>query len=281
VRGELVRLNATWQEVLQRHEYPGPIKNLLGQMMAATALLESTIKFQGSLIMQVQGKGPLTLAVTECTSEKTMRAIARWNEEALHGSLTQIIGTGTLAITIMPTKGRRYQGIVDVSSGDLASAIEDYMFRSQQLNTKLWLFADDNLAAGMLLQKMPEEEAEHTGEITEDADAWNRFTLLADTIKQDELTQLPFQEIVRRLFAEEDVRLFDIQPMSFRCYCSAERVRNTLRMLGYDEVASLLKEQEKVEVNCEFCNPLYVFDKVDVEQMFASGAKPHTPPTRH
>lgn len=282
IRGELVRLNATWQEVLQRHHYPEPIKNLLGEMMAASALLSSILKFEGSLIMQVQGKGPLTLAVAECTSQRNMRAIARWHEGVLPEELQQLVGLGSLAITIEPKTGKRYQGIVDVSCGSLAKAIEDYMHRSQQLETRLWLSCDEQQTSGMLLQKMPQDDGSYERlEVEEDTDAWNRVTQLAGTVHNEELTQLPFEDLLRRLFYEEDVRIFEPEPVSFRCSCSKDRVRNTLKMLGHDEVSSLFDETGTISVNCEFCNHLYELDRVDVEELFASEVRVQHPDTRH
>jgi molecular chaperone Hsp33 len=283
IRGELVRLNATWQEVLQRHEYPEPVRNILGEMMAASALLSAMLKFEGSLIMQIQGSGPLTLAVAECTSERNLRAIANWHDEALFGaSLPELVGKGSLAITIEPKQGRRYQGIVDVGSGSLTKAIEDYMHRSQQLETRMWLAVDETQASGLLLQKMPESEDLHERDLLEeDADAWNRVTVLADTVHQDELATLPFDQLLRRLFYEEDVRLFEAEPVSFRCSCSKDRVHNTLRMLGYEEIISLFEERPIISVNCEFCNHLYEFDRVDIEELFASDFKVEGSHTKH
>lgn len=282
IRGEVVRLNATWQEVLQRHAYPEPIKNLLGEMMAASALLSAMLKFDGSLIMQIQGSGPLKLAVAECTSQRNLRAIANWHQDISGGALQQLVGKGSLAITIEPKKGTRYQGIVDVSVGDLSKAIEDYMHRSQQLETKLWLTVDENQASGMLLQKLPEPEEPHRTILSEvDDDAWNRVSYLADTVHKEELATLPFEDLLRRLFYEEDVRLFEAEPVSFRCSCSKDRVRNTLKMLGYEEIISLFEERQTVSVNCEFCNHLYEFDRVDIEALFASDVKVDVSQLKH
>jgi len=275
IRGEMVRLNATWQEVLQRHAYPGSVKNLLGEMMAASALLSAMLKFDGSLIIQIQGSGPLTLAVAECTSHRNLRAIANWHDDlAGADTLQQMIGTGSLAITIEPKQGRRYQGIVDVSVGGLVGAIEDYMLRSQQLETKMWLTVGETQVSGMLLQKLPEPEDKFRRVLLEeDTDAWNRITTLADTVHDDELSDLPFEQLLRRLFYEEDVRVFETEPVSFRCSCTRDRVRNTLKMLGYQEIISLFEEHQTVRVNCEFCNHLYEFDRVDIEALFASDVK--------
>jgi molecular chaperone Hsp33 len=282
VRGEIVRLNATWQEVLQRHYYPEPVKNLLGEMMAASALLSAMLKFDGSLIMQIQGSGPLNLAVAECTNQRNLRAIANWQDELPSAGLQELVGKGSLAITIEPKAGNRYQGIVDAGVGELSQAIEDYMQRSQQLETKMWLTVDDKQTAGMLLQKLPEpQDGVQNYLVEEDVDAWNRITHLANTLQKDELSSLPFEQLLRRLFYEEDVRIFEAEPMSFRCSCSIERVRNTLRMLGYEEITSLFDERQTVSVNCEFCNHHYKFDRVDVEELFASDVKVDSSSVKH
>ena len=279
VRGELVHSNQSWQEILKRHEYPANIRNILGEMAAAAMLLSATLKFKGSLIMQIQGNGPLAMAVIEATSERTMRGLAQWEGDISNMSLLEMLGTGRLVITIDPHKGERYQGIVDLSSGDIGQALEDYMLRSQQLETRLWLFADGFCAAGMLLQKMPDDLSSEIH--VEDEDAWSRVTQLANTVKDDELALLPFEDLIRRLFHEEDVRIFEKDPISFRCSCTRDRVTDMLRMLGYEEVQSILESETNVGVNCQFCNHYYEFDKVDVEAVFAVNVASNKPSTKH
>lgn len=278
VRGELVHLNQSWQEILRRHDYPENLQNILGQMAAASLLLSATLKFTGSMVMQVQGNGPLSIAVMEATSDRTLRGMAQWQGDVGDMDLSQMVGDATLCITIIPEGGERYQGIVDLSSGDIRLALEDYMRRSQQLETRLWLFADSNQAGGMLIQKMP--GAGTPDWLSADADAWARVSQLANTVTRDELAGLKFEELLYRLFNEEEVRVFDKQPVSFRCSCTRERVENVLRMLGYDETQALLESQTTIGVNCEFCNHYYEFDKVDVEQLFAANVPTDTPTTR-
>ncbi len=275
VRGELVRLDATWQAVLTRHDYPIPVRDLLGETMAASALLAATLKFEGALIMQMQGNGPLTLAVAECSSDFHLRAIAKWREE-LHGNnLRELLGEGKFVISIDPkTGGQIYQGIVALEGNRVAQVLEHYMLQSEQLDTRLWLAADGEQACGLLLQRLPEAESE-------DPDAWNRALNLAGTLSSVELLKLAPREILRRLFHEEDLRVFDPRPVAFRCSCSRERVGNMLRMLGLSEVHSILAEQGKVDVNCEFCNHHYSFDAVDAEQLFAADVVTHPGNTRH
>jgi len=264
VRGEAVHLDATWQAVLERCDYPPVLRNLLGELMAAAALLAATLKFSGSLIMQIQGGGPVKLLVVECGADLTMRAMSHWQGDIPDGaSLRELVGEGRFVITIDPKQGKQtYQGIVDLEGDSVAEVLEHYMRRSEQLDTRLWLAADESGAAGMLLQKMPDGE-------DVDADAWNRVIHLGATITRQELLDLSTRDIIRRLFHEEDIRLFDSTPVHFGCNCSRERVANTLRMLGQNDVRSLLAETGYIEADCEFCNRHYVFDAVDAEQIFA------------
>lgn len=276
VRGELVHLDATWRAILERRDYPEPVRELLGQAMAAAALLITTIKFTGSLILQIQGNGPVSLIVVQAKHDRTLRGLAHWTDPVLPGPLAQLVGDARLAITIDQGGDReRYQGIVALNTEEtLAHALEEYFARSEQLATRLWLVTGEERAAGMLLQALPGE--------TEDADAWNRTVQLADTLSREELLELPQREVLRRLFHEEDVRLFEPEPVSFRCSCSRERIETVLRGLGYDEVQSIIAEQGRVSVDCEFCNQNYLFDAVDVEKLFAAGEhQPTVPRTRH
>lgn len=275
VRGEIVHLDATWQAVLERHEYPLPLRNLLGELMAAAALLAATLKFSGALVMQMQGNGPVRLVVIECNSDMTMRATAKWEGELAGNSLTELLGEGRFAISLHSDEGKQhYQGIIELSGGSVAEMLENYMRHSEQLDTRLWLAAGTSHAAGMLLQRLPEQHAE-------DADAWNRVTHLAGTITQQELLGLPALGIIHRLFHEEDLRLLESHLVRFRCSCSHERVANMLRMLGYDEVKAALAEMGQVEVNCEFCNRHYRYDAVDAEQIFAAEIVTEAPRSVH
>lgn len=275
VRGEIVHLDATWQAVLERHDYPLPLRTVLGELMAAAALLAATLKFSGALVMQMQGNGPVRLVVVECNSDMTMRATAKWEGELAGNNLAELLGEGRFAISIITGEGKQnYQGIVELSGGSVADMLENYMRHSEQLDTRLWLAAGSGHAAGMLLQRLPEQRAE-------DADAWNRVTHLGSTITQQELLGLPALGIIHRLFHEEDVRLLESHPVSFRCSCSHERVASMLRMLGYDEVKAILAEVGEVEVKCEFCNRRYRYDVVDAEQVFAAEIVTEAPRSVH
>ncbi len=275
VRGEIVRLDATWRAVLTRHAYPEPVRHLLGEMMAAAALLAATLKFQGALIMQMQGSGPVTLAVVECDSEFHLRATAKWRDDLAAGDLPALLGNGKFVITIDPKTGNQsYQGIVALEGTTVAQVLAHYLLQSEQLDTRLWLAADGEQACGLLLQRLPENASE-------DQDAWNRALNLSNTLTPGELLNLPGREVLHRLFHEEDLRLFNPQPVSFRCSCSRERVANMLRLLGLGEVHAILAERGLVEVDCEFCNQRYGFDAVDAEQLFAAEVVTQPGSTRH
>ena len=272
VRGELVHLDDAWRAVLERHDYPPALRSVMGELMASAVLLAATLKLKGSLILQIQGQGPVTLLVVECDGELNVRATAKWQGELEGIAFTQMVGDGRFVITLDPRDGgQTYQGIVELDGESVAEVLQNYMLRSDQLETRLWLAADEQHAAGLLLQKMPGEGGYAVSpNEDEDDDMWSRVTMLTDTLKREELLGLPAVELIRRLYAEEDVRLFATQPVAFRCSCSRDRVARMLKMLGRDEVQSLLAEQGVAEVTCEFCNHKYVFDKVDAEQVFAS-----------
>lgn len=263
IRGERVHLDASWRSVLERHDYPPLLRQMMGELTAAAVLLAATLKLDGSLMLQIQGSGSLKLLVVECGGDLKLRATAKW-EGPLQGSLPELLGDGRFVITLIQKNGKpAYQGIVALEGSCVAEILQNYMIRSEQLDTRLWLAADEHSASGMLLQKLPEQAADDT-----DVDAWSRVDQLAQTLHNDELLQLPTQELLHRLFHEEDVRLFEVQPVAFQCTCSRDNVAQMLRMLGEEEVESILTERQTIEVQCEFCNHRYQFDKIDAAQMF-------------
>lgn len=275
VRGNLVNLTNTFQLALNKQHLPAGLKCALGELMAASALLTATLKMNGSLVLQIQSKGALKLLVVECTSDFGIRATAKWNGEITdEQNLFDLIEHGQFVITLDPKDGgQTYQGIVPIEGDDISTILENYMLRSEQIDTKIWLASDGKSAAGMLLQKLPdtmnqisksEDSAEH------DIDAWNRVGHLADTITNEELLELDTETLLHRLFHEEDVRLFEASNTKFFCSCTRASVANMLRMLGNDEISSILEEQGKIEVNCDFCNTHYQFDKVDAAQLMVS-----------
>lgn len=270
VRGELVQLSATVAEVMARHDYPERVQALLGEAVAAAVLLASTLKFEGSLILQARGDGPLETLMVECSDQLEVRGIAQvgegWSEQTATLSLAELFGHGQLAITIDPVKGQRYQGVVPLDAPTLAGCLEHYFEQSEQLPTRLWLTADEDGAAGMLLQVLPGHDD------AEDADIWPRLQQLTDTVKPDEMLSLPATELLYRLYHEELVELHEANEVCFRCTCSRERTEQVLLSLGEAELRDILAEQGEIDISCQFCNQEYIFDGIDVEQMLRGGA---------
>ncbi|HKJ71680.1 MAG TPA: Hsp33 family molecular chaperone HslO [Gammaproteobacteria bacterium] len=277
VRGRHVDLDATWKAALENTDYPPPVRDALGELMAASLLLIGTLKLQGSLKVEARGDGPLSLMVVQATSERTVRGLAHWQGPVPEGGdLQALMGEGGhLVLTIEPAgEGREYQGIVDLAGGSVARALEAYFEQSEQLPTRIWLAADGGHAGGLLLQRLPNEEGD-------DPDAWDRTVYLADTLTDPELLGLPANDLLYRLFHEETVRVFDPEYVSFRCSCSADRVAGMLRGLGRDEVRDIIAQEGEVRVHCEFCGKAYVYDAVDAEGLFAAAAPGDGSDSRH
>lgn len=291
VRGMLVRLTDSWQELLRRrgeaNGFPSPVRELLGEMSAAVTLMQANIKFNGSVVLQVFGDGPVKLAVAEARSDLSFRATAKVLGEVAEGAqleaLLNVHGKGRCAITLDPKErlpGQQpYQGVVPLHGDQreplqqLSQVLEHYMLQSEQLDTRLVLAANDEVAAGLLIQRLPiEGEANLGGRHNEDeiglSEAFNRIAHLASTLTKEELLSLDADTILRRLFWEEDVRRFEPQQPSFACTCSRERVRGMLQSLGPEEAHSILAEQGRIEIGCDHCGQHYHFDAVDVGELF-------------
>ena len=278
VRGELVELSATWQQVLARRDYPVAVKRLLGEMLSAAALLSATLKFNGEIVMQVHGDGPVKLLVVECDSQLRLRATAKVIEGEVvpdDATLTQLVnlnGQGRFAITLDPQDKmpgqQAYQGIVPLDGDDVATVIENYMQRSEQLDTKLWLAADGQVSRGLLLQKLPTTGGINTPE--DELDTWNRMSMLGNTLRTEELLSTDIETLLRRLFWEETIRVFEPDHPQFHCSCSREKVGNMLKMLGREEVEEALADLGKLEVDCDFCGQHYEFDPIDCAHLFIS-----------
>lgn len=281
VRGEWVGLERSYAEVLAKHPYPEPVAELLGELLAAAALLIGTLKFDGLLVLQARSAGAVPLLMVECSSARDVRGIARYHAEQIEADATlgQLMPEGVLTMTIDPTRGQRYQGIVALDGATLADCLSGYFASSEQLPTRFWLAADSRRACGMLLQQLPADR-------TPDAEAreadWQHLTTLADTLSAEELLGLDAETVLHRLYHQETVRVFDRLPLQFRCSCSRERSANALTSLGQQDAELLLKEQGgRVTIDCQFCNQRYEFDASDVAQLFAGGGSDAPSTTRH
>jgi len=303
IRGHIVHLDAAWRALLEHRDYPVAVRDMLGEAVAASVLLSATLKFDGTLSLQLQGDGPVHLLLAQCTNELAVRAVARYQEAPeIHdarSTLPVLAGTGRLMVTLENEDlSQRYQGIVALDQSRLAGCLQRYFEESEQLPTRLWLHADERGVSGILLQRLSDDSvAQRTGAdnlrvptgaqriVGPDRaavdDAWRRVQLLADTLTPGELRTLTDREILHRLFAEDDVRVFESAPVSFRCRCSRERVVAMLRGIGVEEARGVLAERGHVEVVCDFCNRAYRFDAVDVEQIFAAATAAESSGTVH
>ncbi|QYK01241.1 Hsp33 family molecular chaperone HslO [Shewanella psychrotolerans] len=269
VRGQIVQLEKSYQEILSAHTYPVAIQHLLGELMAATSLLTATLKFDGDISVQVQGNGPVSLAVINGNNLQQLRGVARWDGEVDNDAdLAKLMGQGHMVITLTPTNGERYQGVVALDKPTLAECLEQYFAQSEQLPTTIRLFANGKQAAGMLLQVLP-GESEHNEE-------FEHLEQLTSTIKAEELFELDATDVLHRLYHQEEVRLFDPIEVSFSCTCSRERSGQALKTVSKEELDSILAEQGKIEMGCEYCNSNYSFDAIDIEALFNNVQTPDT-----
>ncbi|AIW12683.1 Hsp33 family molecular chaperone HslO [Vibrio tubiashii] len=265
VRGELVQLDDAYQRIISSKEYPAPLQKLLGELLVSTTLLTATLKFEGSITMQLQGDGPVSLAVINGDHDQKIRGVARWEGDiADNATIHDMMGKGHLVITIDPKKGERYQGIVGLDGDNLSEILESYFANSEQLKTRIWLrtgeHEDQQRAAGMLIQVMPDgtgtpEDFEHLEQLT-------------DTVKDEELFSLEANELLYRLYNQEKVRLFDPQAVEFFCGCSRERSGAAIVTIDRAEVNDILAEVGSISLHCDYCGTNYSFDEAQVSELF-------------
>jgi molecular chaperone Hsp33 len=290
VRGHWVRLDAAWRALCAHSDYPQPVRELLGQAVAASVLFAATLKFRGTLTLQLQGDGAVSLLVAQCTHDFRLRAVARFDEESVetiaadssHGPklFRRLVGTtGRVAVTVeADERSMRYQGIVPLSGGSLADSLEAYFASSEQLPTRLILAADDERGAGVLVQKVPGAATVDESELEE---TWKNAQRGIEQLSTADLLACPVEELLERGFAEHDMRLFRGTPVQFECRCNQGRVAGLLRALGQEEVRDVLREQGSVTVTCEFCHRPYRFDSAAVDALFADSGGSQDSPTIH
>jgi molecular chaperone Hsp33 len=268
VRGVLVRLGAAWREVAGRADYPPALNGLLGESLAASALLTGNIKLEGNLSIELKSSGPLRLLFTECSDQGRLRGLARWDGVLPAPLELEALPDAVMAITIgHAERGQRYQGLVDLRHAELGGALEGYFTQSEQLPARILLAADGEHAVGLMLQRLPGEGGRDG---VQDEDAWPRIGHLVDTLGKQEMLATAPEELLYRLFHEESVRLFDPRPLAFGCSCTRERVESMLRSLGRAEVEAALEAREgEIEVTCEFCAQRYTFDRIDAEHLLS------------
>jgi molecular chaperone Hsp33 len=262
VRGELVSLASAYQQTTKGHQYPEHIKTLIGEALSAVALLTATLKMQGKVSLQLQGGEGLKLLLVECTHEMNLRGVAHPGETS-EPDFASLVKGGQMIITIAPAKGQRYQGIVPLEADSLASCIAAYFEQSEQLSTRLYFYADNDFAAGFMLQQMPANQQEKESE----DDTWTHLTTLADTLKSEEALGLSHQEIIHRLYHEESIRMFDPALVNFECECSQARCEASLTTVSIEELMDIIQQDSQINMTCDFCRTEYIFDENDVKRI--------------
>jgi len=261
IRGETAHLDAAYREILAIHQYGVGVSRLLGEFLAAAVLLSTNLKFEGKLILQVRSDGQVPLLMAECNHNLQVRGIARGAQQAISNNNEELLHNGQLAITIDPTNGQRYQGIVPLRQGSLASSLDAYFEQSEQLKTRIWLAANGRQAGGLLLQELPPKI---TSDQTRRLHQWEHACSLAATVRETEVLELSGERLLNRLYWNDQVRLFEPRPISFRCTCSRERTHSVLATLDRSELLEILDELGHVTMECEFCNQSYQFTRGDL-----------------
>jgi molecular chaperone Hsp33 len=279
VRGFWIRLDGAWRELRSHQHYPPLVESLLGEAVTASLLLAATLKFQGTLTLQLAGDGLVNLLVAQCTHDFVIRAVAR--ADAISDgpvSFRQLVGDGRLTVTIeAEERSARYQGIVSLQGASLAECLENYFATSEQLPTRIALAADASSTAGVLLQKIPGASAEGEAQAAVSQAVWEDLQPRVATLDATLLLRGSAEQVLSQVCAEHDCRLFQGSPVHFACRCSEGRVAGLLRSLGPEEMRSILAEQGAVTVTCEFCGRPFRFDSIDVERLFTEGANPEAP----
>lgn len=277
VRGEIVRLCTSYKTISDQHNYPAAVQNILGQALVTSVLLSAIIKVNGRLTVQFNGQAPLKLLLAQCNQNFEIRGLAQWIGETLsEEELLEALKKGTLGIIIRPEKiSNAYQGIVTWNGNSLAESIEGYFKNSEQLPTRLWLAVEGNNAVGLLLQAIPSAGLKKNKPVLENED-FQHIVYLTETITKEELLTLSNETILHRLYSQEEVVVFQPIEVKFGCTCSQARSENAVLMLGESEAKQELEKNQKVIVTCEFCNKEYIFDQVDIGNIFKTGEKPST-----
>ena len=285
LRGNLVRLGAAWQELRARRAYPPQVESLLAEAATAAVLLSATLKFAGTLTLQLAGSGRVRLLVAQCTDDFRLRAMA--HHDLLASEIVDfpaLVGSGRLAVTVASDDSNaQYQGIVPLAGAGLGECLEHYFANSEQLPTRLRLAADGSRAGGVLLQKLPAGSGVAAGGEAAGAalqQTWEDLQAGLLALPPATLLDAAAEEVLRAVFGEHDCRLFGATPVQFACRCSAARVAGLVRGLGLAEARAALREQGELKVTCEFCGRDYRYDAVDIERLFAADAAAPPPPER-
>ncbi len=283
IRGEWVSLKESWQEIQNAADYPTPVRHVLGEALAAVSLLAESLKFDGSLTLQIRGTQPITMLVVQASSEGDIRGIAKWqddipNTETDNATFSELFGAGTMVISVEnklksgAKQGEQYQSLVSLEGDSLTACLKEYFSQSEQLETQLWLAVSDDAVAGLMLQSVPTDDKniKHSDQ----QNNWSHASILANSLTEDELLGLDVKTLLHRLYHEEDLRLYDAKPLRFKCSCSQTKIDHMIYALGEKDAKALIEEQGSIDVDCEFCNTHYTLDEIDVAKLFSNGVAP-------
>src|SRR5689334_18156229 len=273
IRGHSVRMSRAWLELREHQDYPPAVQQLVGVAVAAVVLLAATLKFDGTLTLQLQGKGLVNLLVAQCTHDFKVRGMARHEPIGDGAAFRSLVGDGQIIVTVEATdRGSSYQGVVPIEGNSLAECLESYFVRSEQLPSRVLLAATPGVVAGMLVQRLPGEGGKQTVDPAALESAWMKVDHAMAALTGKELLETDVEARLVKMFGDDEVRVFGGHDVKHECRCSRERVANVLRSLGAEEVRSVIAEQGACTVTCEFCQRPYKFDAIDVEQLFTGGA---------
>lgn len=259
IRGELVKLTSSSQQMIQAHDYPPFIANLLQQTAAVNALLATTLKFEGRISIQLQTQGDLKMLVVQTSHELGFRGVAHFDKQVDYSQMifSDITQDGQMCITIEPLKGKRYQGIVPLEGDSLAQCVESYFKQSEQLKTRIWLYNDQSQVFGLMLQALPDMKSE---------ESFQHLVHLASTITEQECLTVEGEILLHRLFHQENINNLAIDPIEFKCDCSRSKMLNSLSLFGENEIKEILDEQDEITMTCEFCLNYFDFNELDIKK---------------
>lgn len=280
IRGVIVHLDDTYLDAIDVADYQAPVKKLLGEALSALCLLSCRMKFDGVVTLQIKTEGPLEFLIVQAKDELILRGSAGCNvDEVLDDFAILTGGEGTLAVNIDHKLSKEpYQGVINLTGNNLSDCVTEYLKSSEQLDSQVWLFAGEDRAAGLMLQKMPVDNEESA---SAQEKYWQHLLVLTNTITKKELLGLSKLDTLHRLYHEETVKCFDLQPISYRCFCTQHLMESALRVMPYQELLEMLEDEPKIKVKCEFCHKSFSFDRIDITRIYRDGALPMSSQSKH
>lgn len=267
IRGEIVRLENSFNIIAQQRDYPSFVLKFLGETLVSNVMLSTTLKYEGQTTMQMRQEGPLGMLVAKCNNHLHIRGLAKWDENSSFEDLKNTLDNGQMVITVQPdNQVDVYQSVVKISQQPVAQVMEHYFSQSEQLQTRIWLAVNQQCAVGLLIQQVGQNQHDED----EKNALWDEIIMLTNTITEDELINLDDVSLLGRLYHEYDLRMFEPKPIEFRCTCNMTKMESAILVMGQDEANNILKQYKKLSVKCEYCNNEYTFSEAEVQAVFAN-----------